>query len=628
MERTHDEESPLLGKRSSTTEVPVAAVVGGENNRMWKYALVAVGLSALGLIATSTSMGGNFHITSFDSANVRGSPANTPPLVANTPPLLSGTQSPVPLAGGPLPVAEEIPSDITDVLVRVSEPKVFDVESDNTKPNVNGPAAAASSSSSAKSLPLQSSGKMMKSSSPNVMTSSNDLNIGNVLVQVEKVGEEEEDVVTTSESTTASASAAATVVLPGSPDDPKLAVERAKKVQAVEVIEEVVEEAAVAAAVEEEAAVEAAASVVPVAKEQKTVIVKGEQNVVATEETTDTETSTTEEMVTETKTGGKHGSKTVVETPEKPTEESTTVTEEETIADVVSPSGATVEVSMPAYIPTAITSTEGSRGQGANEQIVPESLSYEFVYNKLSPNNYPFLIHYRYSDNSCTNMVAAEGYSLDVCFAAKVNGKSFFQKSVAWVTIYDTGMFTYYYTDNECKNLVKDINEIKENPAVLQYRTECFVSDDASPGRAAIVSATDVRTLQYEKLGLPATSSVVVGNYGNDQCMVPTTFTWQRTDICYNDEMYKCDGSLGHKVSYSAGTKCAGSFKGTDLPFKIAECLDTATYGLVSDNNFQMSNCWDVAALPVVADVVTVEDVTTVDVEDTVAENKPWWKFW
>ena len=619
MERKN-EESPLLGKRS-VAEVP--AVV--ENNNRWKFTLAVVGLSALGLLATSTTMGANFHITSFDSTNIRGSPTNTPPTVANTPPLLSGTQSPVPIAGGPLPVAEEIPSGITDVLVRVSEPKVFDVESDTTKPNVNGPSAASSSSSgSAKSLPLQSTGKVMKSSPANVMTASNDLNIGNVLVQVEKVDTVEDTTATTSESTTT----ATTVILPGSPDDPKLAVERAKKVQTVEVIEEVVEETTAAAAEEEAAKAAAAAAaaavvvppVAPVAKEPKTVVVEGEQEVVATTEDT-----------TETKTGGKHGSKTVVDAPEKPTEDATTVAAEEeaTIVDVVSPSGATVEISMPKYIPTAITSTEGSRGQGANEQIVPESLSYEFVYNKLSPNNYPFLIHYRYSDNSCTNMVAAEGYSLDVCFAAKVDGKSFFQKSVAWVTTYDTGMFTYYYTDNECTNLVKDINEIKENPAVLQYRTECFVSDDASPGKAAIVSTSDVRTLQFEKLGLPTTSSVVVGNYGNDQCMIPTTFTWQRTDICYNDEMYKCDGALGHKVSYSAGTKCTSSFKGTDLPFKIAECLDTATYGLVSDNNFQMSNCWDVAALaPVVEDVVAVEDVTTVDVEETTPENKPWWKFW
>ena len=303
----HHEASPLLGEKRIVTEVPVV-----ENNRLWKFALVAVGLSAMGLIATSTSMGGNFHITSFDSAsaNIRGSsPTNTPPLVANTPPLASGTQGSVPLAGGPLPVAEGVPSGITDVLVRVSDSKVSNVDGDNTKSNTNGPA----SSSSAKSLPLQSTGKLMTSSNPTLMTSSNE-----DIAVVSQVTD------TTSESTTVSTDATtSTVILPGSPNDPKLAVERAKKVEA----EEVVQEAVAAAAVEEPVAVvvTVAAPVPPVIKEQP-VAKEPKTDASTTTETTEETTSTTED-----KTGGKHGSKATVDIPDKPTEDETKVGEETTV---------------------------------------------------------------------------------------------------------------------------------------------------------------------------------------------------------------------------------------------------------------------------------------------------------
>lgn len=544
MKRIIDEEAPLLGTspyKNRTTDVPVHQ----SNNRVWKIALVAVG--ALGLIATTASMGGNSTVTNLDSANMRGAPTSTGPVA----PLPANGAAPVPF--------DEPPADITDVLVRVSDPKVFDVTVTN---HPNGPAAATADGNSA-----------------TAMTSS-DLNIGNVLVPVSVVtdlGQLNADMA--AEAAEEALKADPNAVLPGSPADPKLSVERAKKDTVGTIASGVVNAAKVVDVSTEESESTDTTTVVEETDVTTSVIEEAEATIEKVDVTASTTTSSNGGG------GGKHGTKdrfqgTTGEMKELLVETETGVAPEKEVAE---------EEEEVAAITIDVV-----------KSISPASSSYELVDTKVSPDNYPFLVHYRYSDNSCTNMVAAEGFSLDMCFASKVGGKSYFQKSVAFTTASDTGMFTYYYTDNECSNLADTDKELKENPTTTQYRTDCFVYDDSSPGKAAVVSVPDVRTVQYERMGFPTESSVIIGDYGNDQCLVPSSFTWQRTDVCYNDSLYKCDGSLGHKTTYPAGTKCSSSDKGEDVPYKIDDCMDTTTYGLVSDYNFQMSGCWQLEAPPVV----------------------------
>lgn len=562
-QRIVDEEAPLLGgtKNNKRIDVPVQS-----NNRAWKIALVAVG--ALGLIATTASVGGNFTVTNLvgESNNIRGAqksstvPAPAAPLPTN----------------GAAPVPYEVPpADITDVLVRVSDPKEFDVTVVN---HPNGPEAATADGEA------------------NTMTSS-DLNIGNVLVPVSVVtdlGRLNADMA--AEAAEEALKADPNVILPGSPADPNLSVERAKKDTVGTVASGIVKAAEVNEASTEESESEDSASVVE----------EGEAEVAAVNADVSVPAAPSG--------GGKHGTKDRFQGTTEEMKELLIVSETDVAVEEVAETAdadATEEVAETAVVAEEVT-------VDAVKSISPASSSYELVDAKVSPDNYPFLVHYRYSDNSCTNMVAAEGYSLDVCFAAKVDGKSYFQKSVAFTTASDTGMFTYYYMDKECTNLAETDKELKENPTTTQYRTDCFVYDDSSPGKAAVVSVPDVRTVQYEAMGFPTESSVIIGDYGNDQCLVPSTFTWQRTDVCYNDSLFKCDGTLGHKTTYPVGTKCSSTGKGEDAPFKIDDCMDTATYGLVSDYNFQMSGCWKLEAPPLVVDVEVEDQAPQVSSSSTV----------
>jgi hypothetical protein len=337
-----DEEAPLLGSGTKKrTDVPVQS-----NNRAWKIALVAVG--ALGLIATTASVGGNFTVTNLvgDSNKIRGAP-----LPAN----------------GAAPVPYEVPpADITDVLVRVSDPKEFDVTVVN---HPNGPAAATADGEA------------------NTMTSS-DLNIGNVLVPVSVVtdlGRLNADMA--AEAAEEALKADPNVVLPGSPADPNLSVERAKKDTVGTVASGVVKAVEVNEASTEESESEASASVVA----------EGEAEAEAEAEVT-TVNADVSMPAAPLSGGGKHGTKdrfqgTTEEMKELLIESETDVAaEEEEVAE------------------TAVVAEEVT--VDVVKSISPASTSYELVDAKVSPDNYPFLVHYRYSDNSCTNMVAAEGYSL------------------------------------------------------------------------------------------------------------------------------------------------------------------------------------------------------------------------
>ena len=476
-----DEETPLLAasapsSSSSSSKNTTTTTTTTTNNTslLSKFALGAVALSVVGLIATTASLGGNFNVRDVAGHKLR-----------------QGGPSAADIKGA-APVPYDLPpSDITDVLVRVNDPKVFDVPGDSGNPN--GPAADASSSSSSSSSkgslpPVKMAG------SGGSETVAAPLTINSVLTPVATVASSPEEQALEDAVTRAKV---AGLVLPGSPEDPKLAEEREKKAEVIQVVTEVPEVSAASEVAAEPVAPAgskgAKAPAAPAAAKEEV-----EEEVV---------TGPVQAVVNTGKgTGGKHGEK--AKGKNDSTEEAEEVVEE--VVEEAADADAEADADADADVPTA---------EDAKDRVVPESENYSLVDTKLSADNFPFLMHYRYSDESCTKMVAAEGFSLDVCYAAKVGGKDFFQKNVAFTTNSDTGMFSYYYTDKECTNLVQGVKELKENPATMQYKSDCYVEADSSPGRAAVVSVPDIKAVQYERMGLPQESSVIVGSYVNDQCM-------------------------------------------------------------------------------------------------------------
>lgn len=229
--------------------------------------------------------------------------------------------------------------------------------------------------------------------------------------------------------------------------------------------------------------------------------------------------------------------------------------------------------------------------------------SFELVETTVTPGNYPYIMHYKYADNDCTSMVGAEGHALDICFQTTIGEAAtiVYQKNVAFTTPTDTGIFSYYYSDSECSTLATDaLLESDFSPtSTTVYKTECYVSE-SGPGRTAIVNVPDVKSIHYDTLGLSAYSSVLVASYANDECSVPHTFIWQRTDVCYNDAIYRCNnGFTAHKLKYEGGSRCIDGenvVKDASMEVGICAASTQAAYSAEGAVAFMHAECWDLAA--------------------------------